>query len=75
MQISGCLAAMRNQGGQRFGPMEAEYRAAARLGIEAIREARFYTGALIEKRQGSDMGGQIRRQPLAVFLGLDFHAD
>ncbi len=55
--------------------MEAEYRAAARLGIEAVRESRFHAGALIQKWQWSDMGGQVRGEALAVLLGLDFHAD
>ena len=55
--------------------MEAEYRAAARLGIEAVRESRFDTGALIQKWQWPDMGGQVRGEALAVLLGLDLHAN
>ena len=55
--------------------MKAEYRAAARLGIEAVRESRFHTGALIQKWQWSNMGWQVRGEALAVLLGLDFHAD
>ena len=55
--------------------MEAEYRAAPRLGIEAVRESRFHAGALIQKRQWPDMGWQVRGEALAVLLGLDFHAD
>ena len=55
--------------------MEAEHWPTARLGIEAVRESRFHTGALIQKGQWSDMGGQIRGEALAVLLGLDFHPD
>ena len=55
--------------------METEHRAAARLGIEAVRESRFHAGALIQKGQWSDIGGQVRGEALAVLLGLDFHAD
>ena len=57
VQILWGFAALRDQGRQRLGSMEAEHRAAARLGIEAVRESRFHAGALIQKWQGSDMSG------------------
>src|SRR5436853_6240148 len=55
--------------------METEHRTAAGLGIEAIRESRFHAGALIQKWQWSDIGGQVSGEAFAVLLGLDFHAD
>src|SRR5512143_1276469 len=57
LQISWCPATLWDQSGQCLGPMKAEHRAAARLGVEAVRESSFHAGALIQKWQWPDMGG------------------
>jgi hypothetical protein len=51
--------------------MKAEDRAAAGIGFEEIGEAGLDAGGLIAERQRSARGGEVRRKPLAISIGLD----
>lgn len=75
MQLFGCFAVLRDEGRECFGPMETEYRTAARLGIEAVREPRFYAGALVEKWKRAPVRREFSRQALAILGSLHFDTD
>jgi hypothetical protein len=55
--------------------MKAKDPSASRIWIEAIGEPAFYACALIKKRKGSYVCGEIFGQALAIFRCLYFHSD
>lgn len=55
--------------------MEAEDGPAARVGFEEVRKTGLDTGGLVAKRQRATRRGEILRQALAVFDGLDLDLD
>jgi hypothetical protein len=54
--------------------VDPEDRAAARVWVEQVREARDFTSAEIEERQGTDRGRQFSRETIGVALRLDLDA-
>jgi hypothetical protein len=62
-------------GGERFGAVEGEDGAAASVGFEKVREARLDSGGLVAEWERATGGGEVLRESLAVFAGLDFDFD
>jgi hypothetical protein len=60
--------------GERFGAVEGEDVAGARLGVQRVREVGFESGAFVEERQWPAPRGAVRRQALRVLAGLHLDA-
>ena len=55
---------------ERLGLVEVEDAAAARLRVEAVREARLHAGGLVEEGERPDRGRQVLGEARSVALGL-----
>lgn len=62
-------------GGQGFGTAEAEDGPAAGVGFEEVGEAGLDARGLVAEWERASGCGEILREPLAVFAGLDFDSD
>ena len=62
-------------GGEGFGAVEGEDGAAAGVGFEEVGEARLDSGGLVAEGERATRSGEIVRESLAVFGGLNFDCD
>ena len=62
-------------GGEGFGAVKGEDGAAAGVGFEEVGEARLDSGGLVTEGERAARGGEVVRESLAVFAGLDFDFD